>query len=683
MWALPVAAAAQGTVLIADRLTLEPDGSLVAEGNIEILHEGARITATRIAYDPEARSLTVAGPVTYTLDADTVLVGSSADLDSDLKNGLVRGARMLLQQQMQVAAAEADRIDGRYTVLQNTVASSCRVCDGGPPIWQIRARRVIHDSEERLLFFRDARFELAGVPVMYMPRLVMPDPTVTRATGFLWPEYRSSAILGTGGKLPYFIVLGDSADLKLTPYIAERTTTLEFRYRRAFRAGTLTVSGAVSSDQVMPGELRYYLDASGSFSLPRDFALSFGLQLASDDTYAGEYDYSGSDRLYTFVTVNRTRRMEFIELSASSYLPLASSATQTSYFDGRLTYDRRFLPAGLGGQGRLVLDLQAPGEGSGSDELHATLRLNWRRGTTLPGGLRAGIEADATGDLFVFRPGTTTVTASEVTRFTPTVAADLRWPLARHGGGGVTDFIEPVAQIAWTSPTGPTIPDEDGGLPEFDEGNLIALSRTPGKDTPERGLRAAVGLNFSRVAASGFRADLSLGRVFRAQDLGQFTSLSGLDGPTSDWLVAGQVEIGRLSLSNRTLLDDAFTIAKAETRAAFAIGNLTLSSTHLWLAADAAEGRTTPASELYVAAGLGLGLHWTTSLDYRYDFTAGQMSDAGIGVVYQNECVRVGLTWRNRLVASTSASRESTFGLQVGLNGVGNDGRPYARRCRG
>ena len=153
-----------------------------------------------------------------------------------MSEGILTSARLVLNQQLQLAASKMMRVAGRYTALQTVTASSCKVCKGDPtPLWEIRARRVVHDEVERQIYFDRAQFRLAGVPVLYIPRLRMPDPTLKRATGFLMPTIRTTSDLGTGIKLPYFIVLGKSADLTLTPYLTtKQSETLGLRYRQAF-----------------------------------------------------------------------------------------------------------------------------------------------------------------------------------------------------------------------------------------------------------------------------------------------------------------------------------------------------------------------------------------------------------------------------------------------------------------
>jgi LPS-assembly protein len=137
---------------------------------------------------------------------------------------VLQSARLVLDRQLQIAATQIDRVDGRYSQAYQAVASSCEVCFDNPtPLWEIRARRVIHDEVEQQLYFEGAQFRVMGVPVIWLPQMRMPDPTLERATGFLAPSVRATDTTGTQIRVPYFIMLGDHRDLTVTPWIGSAT----------------------------------------------------------------------------------------------------------------------------------------------------------------------------------------------------------------------------------------------------------------------------------------------------------------------------------------------------------------------------------------------------------------------------------------------------------------------------
>ena len=163
--------------LVADNILVDPRGRVTATGNVEVFYDGVRLTAQSVSYDREGSRLTITGPIRVT-DADgTLFLADQAELDRDLRNGVLISARMVLDQQLQIAATEIARVGDRYTRLDRVVASSCEVCASNPvPLWEIRAARVVHDDQARQLYFTNAQLRFIGVPVAYIPRLRLPDP---------------------------------------------------------------------------------------------------------------------------------------------------------------------------------------------------------------------------------------------------------------------------------------------------------------------------------------------------------------------------------------------------------------------------------------------------------------------------------------------------------------------------
>ncbi len=679
----------QMATLVADKVRIEADARLVAEGNVEVFYGTTQLKAARITYARDRDVLTIEGPLTLIEGTEVVVLADAATLGADLRDGILSGARMVLNQQLQLAATEITRVGARYTQLTRTVASSCQVCPGNPvPLWEIRARRVVHDQLERQLYFDNAQFRVMGVPVFYVPRLRMPDPTLKRASGVLMPRIRSTTTLGFGLKLPYFMTFGDSRDLTLTPYLSDRTRTLEFRYRQAFRNGGLEFRGAVTDDD-LTGSGRGYLFGSGYFALPRDFLLTFALQTVSDRTYLLDYDYSDLDRLTSGVEVTRTRRTEYIGAQIQYFESLRDGDinSQLPSLVGEFTYDRRFVPAIIGGDAAVRFQTYSLNRSSdldvlGRDTTRASATLDWRRNWLLPGGLVASALGEVTAEFFAIShdsnfPGT-------ISRVTPVAAVELRWPLVRAQQGGVVQVIEPVAQIVYTPQSNLEVPNEDSTLVEFDEGNLFALNRFPGADAHEQGLRANLGVTWKRIDPAGVSVGLTVGRVLRAEDLGQFSKASGLGGARSDWLAAVQLRSAAgISLINRTLFDESFRFSKNELRLGLSGADAQVATSLIYLVPDEDAGRPLETSEWALDASYRFHPQWTGTAGWKYDFSADQAKTVGVGLTWRTECVSVDVSLSRRFTTSISVTPTTDFSLSVDLIGFGSGAgaAPLRRHC--
>ena len=109
--------------LVADKIETTPEGVLIATGNVEVLYQSTRLRASRIAFDPASDKLDITGPLQLVEGADIILLADQAQLSRDLQIGILRSARLVLNQQLQMAAQQITRSDGRFSELSRAIAS--------------------------------------------------------------------------------------------------------------------------------------------------------------------------------------------------------------------------------------------------------------------------------------------------------------------------------------------------------------------------------------------------------------------------------------------------------------------------------------------------------------------------------------------------------------------------------
>ncbi|QRZ12479.1 LPS-assembly protein LptD [Paracoccus methylovorus] len=673
--------------LLADQVTLGGDNRLVASGGVVIWYRGARLIASRVVYDNQTGAAVIEGPIHLTEPSrtgtqnETILIADSAQLDPNMQDGILHGARLVLAREMQMAAREMRRSEnGAVTRLDNVVASSCQICAEDPiPLWEIRARSITHDARTNKLHFDRPQFRALGMPIATLPRLTAPDPTVERMTGFLRPQFRTTSGLGFGIKLPYFVTLGDHADITLTPYVAaSRTRTLELRYRQAFSNGAMEWNGAISRDDIEQGRTRGYLFGGARFELPRGYMLGLQIQMASNRAYLLDYDISQADRLWSGLTLDRVRRDRMVMARLGNYESLRND--EPAGFAPSVVADalwkRRWTPNRLGGIASMEWSLHAHRRSSSEDRLgrdmaRGSVMLGWQRSEILPGGLVGAIDTQVNADFY--RINQDSDFEDWVLRADPVLGAELRWPLARHSGG-VTHIIEPVAQLIWSPKhdAEDDVPNEDSQLIEFDEGNLFALNRFPGRDARESGLRANLGIGWTRIDPAGWSIGLTAGRVLRSNADPAFQDSGPLGGKRSDWLLAAHYSgANGLAIANRALFDDSFSISRNELRLGWFRPDLQVSAGYLWLDSDESESREQDVSELTMAGGWQIASGWWATTETRYDFTADRAQKAQLGLEFRNECVTVEMSIERRFTSLGEVRPDTRFDLGIRLGGFG------------
>jgi LPS-assembly protein len=680
--------------LVADAIDFD-DERLVASGGVEVFADGRVLRTERLTYLRDEDRLLVEGPLVLLEGADRIVVADFASLGAELRASVLLGARIVLNRKLQVAAEEiATGPEGRFTRMSDTVASSCEVCAAYPvPLWQIRAERVLHDREAQQLYFRNARFEVLGLPVFWSPYLRLPGPGLERSTGVLAPLFRSDDLLGSGVVVPVFIALGPSRDLTLTPFVSTtETRQLGFRYRQAFNSGAIEVTGAVAKDEVRPGETRGFLFAQGGFRLPRDYRLAFDIEYASDDDYLSDYDITNKKRLDSRIALSRVERSNRF-LAEATLIRSQRASEDNDLIPTRIfTIERQGVtrPPLLGGQMTWTLQGHgrertasvpppgAPPE-SARDVLRASASADWQRSVVSETGLVTTAMAGLHLDAYDIRQDPRF--PDDVLRAVPYAGLQLRLPLLREAEAGVRHVLEPSVQLLLAPDSRDAPPDEDSQTPEFDGGNLFSPQRFAGRDRRELGDRLTFGLSYDRVADEGWQVGGTVGRIFRAEDVAQFSPGTGLDGEASDWLLEGSARFeDRFSVLHRSLLDDSLELNRSETILEWrGAGRRALETRHTWLERDRLAGRPRDTAEWGLDARFGIGRDWTGRTTWRYDLVTDDPSNAGVGLSYLGNCVRVDFDVERRFTTSTPTT---TFGLGVKLIGVGADDLDETRRGR-
>ena len=678
-----------GGAVIADRVELDRSGRLVATGGVEVVTPEAHVTAAALAYDRETGVLELTGPVRVETAEGGVLLAEGARLDSALETGVVSGVRVVIDRQLQIAAAELARTGPRFDGMVRAVASSCEVCAANPvPLWEIRAREVIHDREERQIYFSGAQFRVRGVPVAWVPYLRLPGPGNDRSTGLLTPEIVSSSQLGFGIKLPYFVVLGPSRDVTLTPALTANATALGARYRQAFRFGSLSVEGSIAEDAFSGEDLRGHLFAAGRFRLPGGERLEFEIQQASDDTYLIDYDIGYQNLLLNEARLLDVGTRRYAELRATYWDRLRDPVRSETAPDrqagavlrrraplggGFLSWGADALSYGrLSGQATDGPDADTIPEGR--DGAIAAAHVQWARRVVAGPGLDAAALVRLDAQRFEIRDDATFEEA--VSRIVPSAAAELRWPLLRRAGA-VTDVIEPVLSLQWSGPAG-AVPLEEGTRPELDFGNLYALQRIGGPEGIEEGLRLAAGIGWTRTAP-GASLQLALGRLVRREDTGLFAG-GGLDGTESDWLAAAQVVIGQSRFDARALFEPD-GVSRSEASVAVDRDRWDLSAGYTYQEAVVEiDGIERPRiSEMALGAGYAITPNWAADADLTYDFREQRAQRAALSLEWRGQCAKARADVTRRFSSADDLSPETRFGLSVSLTGIaGEDSRSGA-----
>jgi LPS-assembly protein len=685
---------AQPASLIADEVSYDAEtGRLTATGNVEVFYEDRVLRAQSVTYDENTEQVRASGPLSITDAEGTVFLADEADLSPDLTEGLVEGGRLLVAGQLQLAASEIRRSGNRYTTLHRTVASTCTICAENPvPTWAIRARRVTLDEVEERVYFEGARFEILGLPVAYVPAISIPDPRVSRASGFLLPAYQQSDIYGSGVKIPYYSVLGRSSDATVTPFLTtDGAALVEGQYRRRYSSGDFDFWGVFAIDDGTGDGGRGALDTSGDFALNRGYTLDFDLKYSSDKSFLQEFDYSDADRLTSTAGVQRVRAQDFFRFGAIGFESLREdedTATVPFVFPD-FQYARHGSLAGrIGGLYGLEANALGITRRQGRDVFRVGGGGKWERRWILPQGIISTTTLAGDFELYNTQSDPDMTVDGTRGRMVPVVAAEVRWPLLRTGSRA-SQVIEPIAQVIYSETIGVSdVPNEDSQLPQLDATNLFSLNRYPGLDRIETGFRANLGVQYTRYDPSGWTTEATLGRVLRGKDDNDFPAGTGLVGRWSDYVAAiSFVNDTGLIINDRALFNEELSFERNEFALGFDGDMTDVVASYTYFAADDSNeilGPQPEINEVGLEASYRFHPNWEVRGLWRYDVAAAEALRAEGGITYGNECAEFELSVSRRYTSSNNLPPSTSIKFGIQLAGLGDaESRDWpSRTCR-
>jgi len=273
-----------------------------AVGNVQIYYGGSTIEADKVIYDQTTKRLHAEGNVRLTEEDGKVTFGDIMDLSDDYRDGFVDSLRLDTPDQTRMAATRADRSTGNFTVFHNAIYTACAPCKDDPrkpPLWQVKAARMIHDQGEKMIYFEDAHLEFFGKPIAYLPYFSAPDPTVKRKTGFLIPSAGSSTVYGQMVEIPYYWALAPNYDVTFSPMLTTKQgPLLQGEYRQRLSNGAFTIRAAGIDQLHMdtfaggPGDraLRGSLESNGQFALNDKWVWGWDAVALSDKTFLTDYN---------------------------------------------------------------------------------------------------------------------------------------------------------------------------------------------------------------------------------------------------------------------------------------------------------------------------------------------------------------------------------------------------------
>jgi LPS-assembly protein len=338
-----------------------------------VSYYGKIISADEIFFDKIKDIVYATGHIILKDEKHNIYFMDSLQIHRSFSNGKAKNIKIIMPDKSRLAAANC-AIKNNKLLLNNVVYTPCYECCGsGKLTWQIKSTKVIFDPDESVEY-DDAKFELWGNTICYVPHLSHPSPRIKRKSGFLAPQFSTSSKSGFCILPKYLVSISESQELVLKPiitskvgcvgwmYYGHRLKNGEF-YTDASITNTQSVKNYDASDKktiqrINSSGYRGHIFSKGRYEINDTWRCSLNVNLTSDYYYLKRFPFfeqpdrilesnaklEGFDgRNYTQIKTAIFQENPAIDVTMQKVIPIIERNFSDTLWGGTFSVDAMFL----------------------------------------------------------------------------------------------------------------------------------------------------------------------------------------------------------------------------------------------------------------------------------------------------------------------------------------------------
>lgn len=713
-------------LLSANELLYNRDADLVsAVGGVQINYAGYKMVAQKVEYNQKTGRMMALGNVELVSPDGNRIYADNLDVTDNFADGFLNSLRIETADNTRIVAESGQRVGGTMMILNKGVYTACLPCAEDPkraPFWQVKAKRVIQNGVTHTIRLERARFELLGHPIAFLPFIEVPDNTVKRKSGFLFPTMSLSQNLGFGLSVPYYYVISPSMDATVTGtgYTAQGFL-IEGEFRQRFENGThiLRVAGI---DQAKPDNFssgtsdaeasqRGMVASKAEFRINPRWTFGWDVMMQSDNNFSKTYklrDFTGTDRTNQIYLTGLGKR-NYFDMRAFYFDVQDADRTNTAEKQQAIVYpslDYHYVaPQPLAG-GELSADVNLTNISRTHDDFYTvdgfdrfrglkgqtsrlTTELQWKHTYVTPTGLVITPLLAARGDAFALNMDDPTGYAgnysdgNSATRSMFTAGLEMRYPILMTTDNS-THILEPIAQI-YARPDeqlAGRLPNEDAQSFVFDATSLFDRDKFSGYDRVEGGTRANLGVQYTGTFDSGYKLHGIFGQSyqiagqnsFATDDLVNVGAESGLETTRSDYVGLGGIETPfGVSVTGSYRLDEKnFEFRRGDLTTAYENDTFSTQMTFTHLSAQPEYGFAADNDELQTSSKIKFKDYWSIFGGIAWDLNNDVISRRTLGLSYDDECTIFTIAYTDSRDSDDETASDWTIGARLTFRTLGD-----------
>jgi LPS-assembly protein len=574
------------------------------------------------------------------------------------------------------------------TTFKNNVFTLCdyRKNDKCPP-WTLQSKEMLHDNEKKTIYYKNALIKIYDVPILYMPYLSHPDPTVDRRSGFLPPRFMNTKNLGNSISVPYYFAIDKDKDFTLTNRLIAREHPIFLgEYRQEFKSSNLLVDAGHTEGYKNTSTLKKGGDKSHFFTkFTKNFTgrnnsdnfFSFNLESASDDKYLKLYkvkslltDYN-KDVLESSINFSHQNEDLFLGVNSSLYKSLKEDYNDKyEYILPSITLDKNLFSGSDLGSMDIQSNFQIHNYDTNKTEKFLVNDFTWdikdvNFRSSLQGKWLANFKNTnyETKNISEYKSDTTSELFGAIGYLS-------KINLYKDGNNGNLHYLTPKILTRF-SPEHMRKAKDGSKLNTL---NAFKLNRLNNSNNFEGGLNATLGFDYSLIdSAQDEKVKISMAQIINEKENKKMPSISSLDEKLSD--LAGKMTINTykdLNINYNFLVDQNYKDLNYN-EMGIDYSNEMLKFDLSYIKEDKHVG-----DEEYVKTDLKYMYNDKASFSFKNkrNIKTDSSEYYDLSYEYLNDCLRAGLVYRREFYNDSELEPENSLMFKITLIPFGNINSP-------
>lgn len=675
----------------------DKEGKIIAKGNVEAIQGDQKVQANLIEYDSKADTLIAEDKVKilektgYIIEADKVI------LSDKLRFGSMENFTVILPNKSTLKGKLGKKETEEITQIKKAYFTSCKICPGKSPIWEVTAGSTKLNEKENSLEYRNAVVKYYGVPVLYTPYFFHYTSKAKRKTGFLTPSYGGSSYLGTAVKIPYYFNISPNQDATATVLLSkkQKKSALEGEHRYLLSKGLITSSGSIASaseytppsDEAKPKHnLRYRFHSDSNLQLSNHEYFGWDINTTSDKSYMNDYGDERKNYLTSKIYNSVKQDKGYYEIQALSFQNLSpndntinNTPTALPFFESK----HRLFDFSDGSRMGLEANLLNIQRYNGAETKRLSLKNRWEKDYLSSRGHVFNFFGSLRQDFYKYDNAmiNNNLYTGNTHRTIPEAGVKWSYPLIKFFSQSkmiVTPMVSAIA-TPYTKYNANIYSEDSIDMAELNDGNLFSDSQYNGIDLVENTPRISYGLKGNLYYRDHINANALFGQMYRQKP--QEDIIGGQKQHFSDYVGRLAFDYNKqLFFSYRYTLDeDTFDNKRNELESTVIYKKVFLTTSLLYYKDDVEVGGVKNRKEIYVETGANNVKGVTLSVNARKNLNnqknnsygnSGGFISFGSRVKYLNDCILYKFEVNRNYTRNINTKPSTTYWFAVELKNI-------------